>query len=405
MSNRWLILIAAIIVTGGVVGGAYLRSNSEAKPTATHANSEPAAARNHFTSLPADIQIASDGYVTLPDGAKLEISDGYITGVISEDEATTDYGNVLGTRYVVGSLDLTDVTRELWRHLDIEMKKPDGSKANIAVARPFWWMEAMGATEDATIQLAMQEVGIQGTARVLAIRPCDADSREGDPKSALVIGKIEHENAIVLDLVFDGDSDNPLGVTANHPLYSFDRHDWIPAGELKHEEKVGTIDGTATLTSKSQRPGLHKVYNMEVHRTHAYYVSEKGILAHNTGISCFSPKERAVADYLEGFGRKVTKNPLEGAAGAGRQGDAFVDGVLHEFKTLDPGAASSTIKNVVNNSIRKGGQARNIVIDARGTGLVKDEALRGIKRALGISRGKIDNITVIGDDFFVGLGP
>ncbi len=48
--------------------------------------------------------------------------------------------------------------------------------------------------------------------------------------------------------------------------------------------------------------------------------------------------ERAIAEYLEAFGRKVSKNPQEGVPGAGRQGDAYVDGVVHEFKTLDPGA-------------------------------------------------------------------
>jgi uncharacterized protein (DUF2345 family) len=76
---------------------------------------------------------------------------------------------------------------------------------------------------------------------------------------------------------------------------------------------------------------------------------------------------------LESLGRKVEKNPLEGAAGVGRQGDAFVDGVLHEFKSLEKGADSSTIRNVVNNSIKDGGQARNIVIDARGTGLSEED--------------------------------
>jgi len=110
-------------------------------------------------------------------------------------------------------------------------------------------------------------------------------------------------------------------------------------------------------------------------------------------------RERAVAEFLEGLGRKVEKNPLEGAVGAGRQGDAFVDGVLHEFKSLEKGADSSTIRNVVNNSVKNGGQARNIVIDARGTGLSEEEAIRGLARAAGISRGKLENITIVGDGY------
>jgi hypothetical protein len=53
--------------------------------------------------------------------------------------------------------------------------------------------------------------------------------------------------------------------------------------------------------------------------------------------------------------------------------------------------------------LRTGGnrQTRNAVIDARGTGLSETNALRGLGRAGGISRGSIDNITIIGNDFLI----
>ena len=82
-----------------------------------------------------------------------------------------------------------------------------------------------------------------------------------------------------------------------------------------------------------------------------------------------------------------------------------MDGLIHEFKTLSPGATENTIKNAVNNSIRGGGQARNIVIDARGSGLSRAGAENGAYKALGISRGLVDRITVIGDDYFFGASP
>lgn len=97
----------------------------------------------------------------------------------------------------------------------------------------------------------------------------------------------------------------------------------------------------------------------------------------------------------------MTPNPLENQPGAGRQGDAIVDEVVHEFKTLEPGADSSRIKNVVNNSIRGTGQGRNIVIDARASGLTAEEANAGIARAFGIARGKLDSISIIGDNYFI----
>ncbi|MBK6515127.1 MAG: hypothetical protein IPG04_13635 [Polyangiaceae bacterium] len=118
----------------------------------------------------------------------------------------------------------------------------------------------------------------------------------------------------------------------------------------------------------------------------------------------FTPQEEAIAQYLRQFGRKVEPNPLEGVAGAGRQGDALIDGLKHEFKTLEPGAGSNTIRNIINKSKKRGGQARNWVIDARGSGLSEAEARRGIGRAAGAYQEHIDRITVIGDKYFIG-GP
>lgn len=220
----------------------------------------------------------------LPRGLRFQVTDGVITTVVTSPD-DPDF-QILGTRYVPGDLDTTDVTRALWRYIDLSLTKPDGSKASIQVGRPIWWIEELGAKVGSSIDLSMHEVGIEGAARVLSITPIDADSREGAKNGNLVIGKIEHENAVVWDLVFNDDTKEPLGVTANHPLYSQDRDDWVPAGDLEMGEKVRTTNGTATLTGKSQRPGLHKVYNMEVHRSHSYYVSQFGILAHNTGIGC-----------------------------------------------------------------------------------------------------------------------
>jgi hypothetical protein len=114
----------------------------------------------------------------------------------------------------------------------------------------------------------------------------------------------------------------------------------------------------------------------------------------------FSPQEQAIADYLEGLGRTLEKNRREGVEGAGRQADALVDGRLHEFKTLDPGATSATVRNVVNDSLRRGGQARDIVIDARGSDLDRQMAEKGVARAFGIAGDKVDNIAIIGEDYF-----
>lgn len=66
----------------------------------------------------------------------------------------------------------------------------------------------------------------------------------------------------------------------------------------------------------------------------------------------------------------------------------------------DPDCPLETIRNNVNNSIRGGGQARDIIFDVRVSGMNSAEARAGIARSWGITRGKIDSIRVIGNGFF-----
>jgi hypothetical protein len=77
-----------------------------------------------------------------------------------------------------------------------------------------------------------------------------------------------------------------------------------------------------------------------------------------------------------------------------------VDGKPTEFKTPRPGADSATISIEVKESIKGGGQARDI-IDARGTGMTEGEAERGLARVSGIARGRLDTVRIVGDGFDV----
>ncbi len=111
----------------------------------------------------------------------------------------------------------------------------------------------------------------------------------------------------------------------------------------------------------------------------------------------FLPKEKRIAELLAVEGKHVkAKKERENQ----RTGDAEVDGVLTEFKTLKPGhGKNSVVRNTINNSIRQGGQARHIIIDARGSGLTEIEAHRGLARAKKITRGLVDAVRIIGDGF------
>ena len=113
----------------------------------------------------------------------------------------------------------------------------------------------------------------------------------------------------------------------------------------------------------------------------------------------FDPvRERPMADHLAGRGKTVERLP---ASDVGRTGDALVDGVPSEFKMLDPGATSGTVKTQVSSSIKRGGQARDIYLDARGSGLAESEARRALARVghPDVHRGRVDNITIVGNGY------
>ena len=112
----------------------------------------------------------------------------------------------------------------------------------------------------------------------------------------------------------------------------------------------------------------------------------------------FTPRERKVAEVLAAEGKAVQAIP-ESLIPGQRSADALVNGAQVEFKSLAPGANNGTVKNAINASIKRGGQARNFVIDARGSGLTHREAERALNRIQGIARGKIARIRILGDNY------
>jgi hypothetical protein len=63
---------------------------------------------------------------------------------------------------------------------------------------------------------------------------------------------------------------------------------------------------------------------------------------------------------------------------------------------------------MVTNSAKGGGQAENIIIDARGTGLSEEEAMRAIARIFGEGNipatQRIGQVEIIGDGYFITPG-
>jgi hypothetical protein len=86
---------------------------------------------------------------------------------------------------------------------------------------------------------------------------------------------------VVYDLQVEGES-KPIGVTEEHPFWSRDRNEWVPACELRIGERLSAQDGqTPKVSGLTKRPGIETVYNIEVEGNHCYRVGEQGLLVHN----------------------------------------------------------------------------------------------------------------------------
>jgi hypothetical protein len=161
----------------------------------------------------------------------------------------------------------------------------DGVVVDIALLRSPDWFQQCGAVVGATIPLSISELGLDGPAQVVSIEPCPT-LKPGSGR--VVTGTFSHDSSGVMDLKVDGRAD-PIGVTQGHLVYSLDHHAFVPVGDLAVGESLSPLSDGGRVTSLSRRPGVHRVYNLEVNVEHVYHVTELGILVHN-GCPKASPK-------------------------------------------------------------------------------------------------------------------
>jgi hypothetical protein len=177
------------------------------------------------------------------------------------------------------SIDDETINTETWRTIQLVKAEADGSQTSVSLLRPLWWLEEVGAVEGGVVSLDLHEVAAVGEFQVKSIGPCPEINPEKQGFQP-VTGKFIHENAVVLDFYIASEADS-IGVTANHPIWSETDQEFKPAGDFQVGEKVKTVSGVSELLKVEERPGLHTVHNLEVHRDHVYYVGDSGVLVHN----------------------------------------------------------------------------------------------------------------------------
>lgn len=177
----------------------------------------------------------------------------------------------------------------------LQMATDEGDSFDITLLRGRTWMEATGARPGVAIWVDLTELGVAGPAQVVTV---DESVVVPDGPGCPATGTVLHTASSLVSLRLE-DSNTPIEVTPQHPIFSFDRDGWVAAADLQLGERVVTETSTATVASVGaySTPST-AVYNLEVFGVHRYYVHADGVLVHNTcGAEGEAPKLLAQGAY------------------------------------------------------------------------------------------------------------
>ncbi len=157
-----------------------------------------------------------------------------------------------------------DITQ--WRVLRLEYVRPDTQQVlHMAFLRSA--IEADQLSPGDTTPVVIEEMGVEGKARVIAIEPCPpVEEGEGE----LITGTFMQEHIDVRLLKLEG-LEEPIEVTGVHLIYSEDQHTYVPVKDLARGERLRTRTGTAVVESILRKYGSWRVYNLEIGSVHRYY--------------------------------------------------------------------------------------------------------------------------------------
>ena len=162
----------------------------------------------------------------------------------------------------------------------------------IPALRPLTWLKKNRCEIGKQFRFTLPEMGLRGPAKVISIDACPKIRMR---RGRVVLATVSHFNRDVLEIVLEGVK-TPLQPTVTHRLYSETRKGWIPAGQLREGERLRTLGGSVAITSIRRKPGVHRVYNLEVQTKHCYYVGKTGVLSHNVN-RCAAPDNLSPTNY------------------------------------------------------------------------------------------------------------
>ncbi|HRI02061.1 MAG TPA: Hint domain-containing protein [Saprospiraceae bacterium] len=178
--------------------------------------------------------------------------------------------------------DLIHITPETWQIGTFKIIEANGDIVEVEANRPKTWYSEnnVNAIGDKAY-FSMPEIGINGEATLLSIRPTVINTTEfalnkSGQVDRPVITTFKRNAPIVYDYHFSDGA--VIGATPEHPFFSVDRNNYIAVGELQLGEQVMTAgEKVVKFIAGKQRDKGEPVYNFEVWREHNYYVGDRAI--------------------------------------------------------------------------------------------------------------------------------
>jgi hypothetical protein len=162
------------------------------------------------------------------------------------------------------------------------MHRNDGGIVDAELLRPRWWIAQHNIVAGKLLPMNIEELQVHGSAIVTSIDECP-EIAGGEGSVVTATFKTREVNTVVHAEIIGPDGTIELiEGTPIHPIWSVDRNDWVPLGELTEGETLHASGGIATVLSLAPVTCSLPVYNIEVHGEHVYQVGELGLLVHNT---------------------------------------------------------------------------------------------------------------------------
>ena len=181
---------------------------------------------------------------------------------------------------------LPEPDQATWVKMSITVERTDGGIVDAELLRPRAWVESHGLKAGQLLPLNIAELQVAGLAHVTGIEPCPTIS-EGEG-SVITARFLTRQVDVIVRVEIHG-PDGTIEVlegTPIHPIWSVDRNDWVPLGELEPNEQLLGQNGPATVLGLTLVNRPTTVFNIEVHGEHVYQVGVLGLLVHNAFPDC-----------------------------------------------------------------------------------------------------------------------